>query len=1502
MSINHRYRLLVKFDTRQSRWVNALTKKEFKFPSGVDLDIEIAISKNQTILEFWDIQNLTDAELVIKSYDGTPPSPTDPAVTTPIAGVINDPDLTIEDWESGASQHITFSLTAAESNLPAGNYWISISGATATETLAIAWGDFEVEEDGTGPVTTVTPITLGYNATSIRGVGIDETADTPTDGVILVYRTAGDDWVLESKPAGGAGGGDVVGPVSATDNAIVRFDLTTGKLVQDSSATLSDSGIITTARADFNNAGIQADATKIGNVSNQLLLYANNGGAEIETSNDTRIRFNNQVRLDSNNFDINTPPIVLRNVEEDDSPGSKGSIIEWQQNFTLGDKTVGIATQAYWDWIKGGSVGPRPTFNVASTGIKRVCWVMSHYDSPATTGEDIHQHFNIETCQADLTTIITRFQISYGEDIALVSFPNSNLQIFDDRRLYLSSNNSVYFAYNSAEQELRLYSDLTKIGDNTSDVLLELAGQNNSSTGGTIRFSENSGTPKNGVSLVYNSTENRLELRNDLTASNVALFFRDGGINLLTNRLIDVGEPIALQDAATKNYVDTAVSGLSGDATSIQGTNVDASVGTPNDGDILVYRSAGSDFVLEAKPAGGSNPAWGDITGTLASQTDLQSALDAKIETNGTAVLNNISLNAEGAFEIRAHSTEPGNPAANGLMLYVKTGQLYSKESSNVKNLSALIDSAYQANDDAVFNSVELGTNGTFVIGNYATASPPTPAAGTVVIYSKNGTDLFVKDDTGTITDLLAGGGSNATSIQGTNVDASVGTPSDGDILVYRSAGSDFVLETKPAGGGDVTAAANMADNAIVRGDGGAKGVQETNWLIDDTDQMYNNPDIPSQWALNIGGGLDANIGIFTTQTAGVGMSVHQGRGTLASPTASQSGDVLLFNGGRGYGTTGYGSGSKGVFLIVATQNWTDANQGTAAVIETTPDGSTTRSEVARFTNTQFTAGNFVFNIDQTVGAGQDNYVLTYDNGTGEIGLEALTGGGDALTSNPLSQFAATTSAQLLAVISDETGTGALVFATSPTFTTGITVNGTITVTGTVDGRDIATDGTKLDGIESGATADQTGAEIKTAYESEADTNAFTDAEQTKLAAISGTNTGDEVAASTTVAGISELATSAEIDTGTDNTRTITPVGLAGSALQTKVDGIESGATADQTGTEIVSAVDTELGQSTWKTQATRALLNIDTTDSVVFGNLELGADGAVTLDEHSTAAGTPAAGKVAIYAKADGKLYIKDDTGTETDLTSTGSGSLGSNLASTTDDITSNNGTIRLAGSGGTNNEDLDFDFETTANTVGVSSSTGVATIDFGTIEVDAPNVVKRGEVEEIWIDAAAMVPRTTNGAEAATEELATNDVMIDHYLFDSVTEEGVQFKFVFPRSWDKGTIQAKFYWDGATGATASDGVTWGIAAQARSNDDALDNAFPASVDTDDALLAVGDTHITAASAAVTISGTPADDDLILFEITRVVGDANDNMAEDAKLLGVYIQFTKSSTAPSAF
>lgn len=54
-------------------------------------------------------------------------------------------------------------------------------------------------------------------------------------------------------------------------------------------------------------------------------------------------------------------------------------------------------------------------------------------------------------------------------------------------------------------------------------------------------------------------------------------------------------------------------------------------------------------------------------------------------------------------------------------------------------------------------------------------------------------------------------------------------------------------------------------------------------------------------------------------------------------------------------------------------------------------------------------------------------------------------------------------------------------------------------------------DETKLDGIEAGATADQTGAEIKSLYEAQSNTNAFTDAEKTKLAGL--TDSTDEAVA-----------------------------------------------------------------------------------------------------------------------------------------------------------------------------------------------------------------------------------------------------------------------------------------------------------------------------------------------------------------------------------------------------
>jgi len=96
---------------------------------------------------------------------------------------------------------------------------------------------------------------------------------------------------------------------------------------------------------------------------------------------------------------------------------------------------------------------------------------------------------------------------------------------------------------------------------------------------------------------------------------------------------------------------------------------------------------------------------------------------------------------------------------------------------------------------------------------------------------------------------------------------------------------------------------------------------------------------------------------------------------------------------------------------------------------------------------------------------------------------------------------------------------------------------------------------TKLAGIETAATADQTGAEIKTAYEAEA--NAFTDAQFTKLAGIETAATADQTGAEI------KTAYEAEANAFTD-------------AQFTKLAGIETAATADQTGAEIKTAYEAE--------------------------------------------------------------------------------------------------------------------------------------------------------------------------------------------------------------------------------------------------------------------------------------------------------------------------------------
>lgn len=76
--------------------------------------------------------------------------------------------------------------------------------------------------------------TIGGGVTQIKvaGAGITMTSTYGNRGMGVVTLTV--------SGGGGGGTGDVVGPASATDNAIARFDLATGKLIQNSVVTIAD--------------------------------------------------------------------------------------------------------------------------------------------------------------------------------------------------------------------------------------------------------------------------------------------------------------------------------------------------------------------------------------------------------------------------------------------------------------------------------------------------------------------------------------------------------------------------------------------------------------------------------------------------------------------------------------------------------------------------------------------------------------------------------------------------------------------------------------------------------------------------------------------------------------------------------------------------------------------------------------------------------------------------------------------------------------------------------------------------------------------------------------------------------------------------------------------------------------------------------------------------------------------------------------------------------------
>lgn len=159
------------------------------------------------------------------------------------------------------------------------------------------------------------------------------------------------------------------------------------------------------------------------------------------------------------------------------------------------------------------------------------------------------------------------------------------------------------------------------------------------------------------------------------------------------------------------------------------------------------------------------------------------------------------------------------------------------------------------------------------------------------------------------------------------------------------------------------------------------------------------------------------------------------------------------------------------------------------------------------------------------------------------------------------------------------------------------------------------------------------------------------------------------------------------------------------------------------------------------------------------------------------------------------------------------------------------------------------------------------------------------------ISIPGGAILPATTSGCTPATLESATNKIVqkICGYTSTSADEFG-WFQIAWPKGADEGTITAQFYW---TAASGSGNVVWSLACLARSDDDAIDTALGTAITVTDTLTATGDLMISPATSAVTIGGTLAENDEVFCRAARVGTNGSDTFSGTAQLSAVKVIYT---------
>lgn len=175
---------------------------------------------------------------------------------------------------------------------------------------------------------------------------------------------------------------------------------------------------------------------------------------------------------------------------------------------------------------------------------------------------------------------------------------------------------------------------------------------------------------------------------------------------------------------------------------------------------------------------------------------------------------------------------------------------------------------------------------------------------------------------------------------------------------------------------------------------------------------------------------------------------------------------------------------------------------------------------------------------------------------------------------------------------------------------------------------------------------------------------------------------------------------------------------------------------------------------------------------------------------------------------------------------------------------------------------------------------------------------IARSGGKRMLYVPVSQMRPNASGGSAAlATIATAAGQPDITSLDFDATTQEHAQFSLRMPKSWDEGTVTAIFEWSHAS-TTVNFGVVWGIAATAASDTDAIGTAFGTAQEITDTGGTTNALYKTSETAAITASGTPAENDTLFFRVYRKAADGADTLAVDARLHGVTLIYTTNSIA----